>query len=224
MEQMLDVYRRPYQTEYPVVCMDETPHQLIGETRAAQSACPGEPCKVDYEYRRMGACNVFIAAESLAGTRMTNVTKRRTKCDFAHFVRDIAQRYESVKTITLVMDNLNTHRPGAFYEVFEPAHTKALWDRFEFVYKPKHGSWLNVAEAEISVMSRQCLNRRIDSIDEVRNEVCAWAPAVGICIARIAAEQRGLNSPPQKILRTSENTRFRKPVSPTAILPNDGDR
>ena len=122
------------------------------------------------------------------------------------------------------MDNLNIHRPGAFYEAFEPAQAKALWDRFEFVYTPKHGNWLNVAEAEISVISHQCLNRRIDSIDEVRNEVGAWAAAIGNCIARIAAEQRGLKFPPPKILRTSENTRFRKPVSPTAILPNDGDR
>ena len=110
----------------------------------------------------MGTCNVFM------------VTERRAKCDFAHFVRDVAQRYESAITITLVMDNLNTHRPGALYEAFEPAQVKALWDRFEFVYTPKHGSWLNVAEAEISVMSRQCLNRRIDSIDEVRSEVGAW--------------------------------------------------
>ena len=192
MEQVLDVYRHPYQAEYPVVCMDKTPRQLIGETRAALPVRPGEPCKVDYEYRPMGTCNVFMATEPLAGTHMTKVIKRRAKCDFANFVRDIAQRYESAKTITLVMDNLNTHRPGAFYEAFEPAQAKALWDRFEFVYTPKHGSGLNVAEAEISVMSRQCLNRRIDSIDEVRSEVGAWEPAIGNCIARIAAEQRGL--------------------------------
>ena len=171
MELVLDVYRRPYQAEYPVVCMDETPRQLIGETRAVLPVRPDEPCKVDYEYRRMGTCNVFMATEPLAGTRMT---ERRAKCDFAHFVRDIAQRYESAKTITLVMDNLNTHSPGALYEAFEPAQAKALRDRFEFVYNPKHGSWLNVAEAEISVMSRQCLNRRIDSIEEVRSEVGAW--------------------------------------------------
>ncbi len=154
--------------------MDETPRQLIGETRAALPVRAGEPCKVDYEYRRMGTCNVFMATEPLVGTRMTKVTERRAKCDFTHFVRGIAQRYESAKTITLVMDNLNTHSPGALYEAFEPAQAKALWDRFEFVNTPKHGSWLNVAEAEISVMSRQCLNRRIDSIDEVRSEVGAW--------------------------------------------------
>ena len=160
----------PYQAEYPVACMDETPRQLIGETRAALPVRAGEPCKVDYDYRRMGTCNVFMAT----GTRMTKVTERRTKCDFAHFVRGTAQRYESAKTITLVMDNLNTHSPGALYEAFESAQSKALWDRFEFVNTPKHGSWLNVAEAEVSVMSRQCLNCRIDSIDEVRTEVGAW--------------------------------------------------
>ena len=129
--------------------------------------------------RRMGTCNVFITTEPLAGTRMTNVTERRTKCDFAHFVRDIAQRFESAKTITLVMDNLNTHRSGTLYEAFEPVQAKTLWDRFEIVYIPKHGNWLNVAEAKVSVMSRQCLNRRIDSIDEVCSEVGAWAPAIG---------------------------------------------
>lgn len=117
---------------------------------------------------------MFMATEPLAGKRMTKVTERRTKCDFAQFVNDIANRYRSAKTITLVMDNLNTHRPGALYEALEPSVAKALWDRFEFIYTPKHGSWLNVAESEISVMARQCLNRRIDSIDELRSEVSAW--------------------------------------------------
>ncbi len=143
MEQVLDVYHRPYDPDCPVVCMDETPRQLIGETREPLPASAGQPRRVDYEYRRMGTCNVFMAAEPLAGTRMTKVTERRAKCDFAQFLSDIAQRYRSAKTITLVMDNLNTHRPGALYEVFEPGVAKALWDRFEFVYTPKHGSWLN---------------------------------------------------------------------------------
>ena len=157
MEQVLDVYRRPYDPDHPVVCMDETPRQLIAETREALPAAAGQPQKVDYEYRRMGTCNVFMAAEPLAGKRMTKVAERRAKRDFAQFLSDIAERYRSAKTITLVMDNLNTHRPGALYEVFEPSAAKALWDRFEFVYTPKHGSWLNVAESEISVMARQCL-------------------------------------------------------------------
>ena len=172
MEKVLDVYRRPYDAAFPVVCMDETPRQLIGETRAPVPAAPGRPAREDYEYRRCGTCNVFMATQPLAGRRMTQVTARRTKTDWAHFLNDIAARLPGAKRITLVMDNLNTHRPGALYEAFPPA--EALWDRFEFVYTPKHGSWLNVAEVELSVMIRQCLNRRIDSIDILRDEVAAW--------------------------------------------------
>ena len=174
MEKVLDVYRRPYDAAFPVVCMDETPRQLIGETRAPVPAAPGRPAREDYEYRRCGTCNVFMATQPLAGRRMTKVTARRTKTDWAHFLNDIAARLPGAKRITLVMDNLNTHRPGALYEAFPPAEAKALWDRFEFVYTPKHGSWLNVAEVELSVMIRQCLNRRIDSIDILRDEVAAW--------------------------------------------------
>ena len=116
-----------------------------------------------------------MATEPLAGRRLTKVTERKTKTDWARFLRDIAERYTDATRITLVMDNLNTHRPGALYETFEPAEAKALWDRFEFVYTPKHGSWLNVAEVEINVMIRQCLNRRIDSIDVLR--IAAWQAA-----------------------------------------------
>ena len=164
MERVLDVYRRPYDAAFPVVCMDETPRQLISETREPVPAAPGRPVREDYEYRRCGSCNVFMATEPLAGRRMTKVTARRTKTDWAHFLNDIAERHPGAKRITLVMDNLNTHRPGALYEAFPPAEAKALWDRFEFVYTPKHGSWLNVAEVELSVMTRQCLNRRIASL------------------------------------------------------------
>ena len=115
-----------------------------------------------------------MATEPLAGRRMTKVTARRTKTDWAHFLNDIAERHPGAKRITLVMDNLNTHRPGALYEAFPPPEAKALWDRFEFVYTPKHGSWLNVAEVELSVMIRQCLNRRIASLKVLRDEVAAW--------------------------------------------------
>ena len=149
MEKVLDVYRRPYDAAFPVVCMDETPRQLISETREPVPAAPGRPAREDYEYRRRGSCNVFMATEPLAGRRMTKVTARRTKTDWAHFLNDIAERHPGAKRITLVMDNLNTHRPGALYEAFPPAEAKALWDRFEFVYTPKHGSWLNVAEVEL---------------------------------------------------------------------------
>ena len=177
MEKVLDVYRRPYDAAFPVVCMDETPRQLIRETRVPIPERPGRPARRDYEYARCGTFNVFIAAEPLAGKRMTKVTERKTKIDWATFLADIAARYQDATRITLVMDNLSTHRPGALYEAYPPAQAKALWDRFAFVYTPKHGSWLNVAEVELNVLIRQCLNRRIDCIEVLRREVAAWQVA-----------------------------------------------
>ena len=177
MEEVLDVYRRPYEPARPVVCMDETPRQLIGRSRPSIPAEPGRPEREDHEYRRLGTCNVFMATEPLAGRRMTKVTERRTKTDWAHFLDDIAGRYAGAERITLVMDNLNTHRPGAPYETFPPARAKALRDRFDFVHTPRHGNWLNVAEIELNVMIRQCLNRRIDDIAVLRREVAAWQAA-----------------------------------------------
>jgi hypothetical protein len=144
MEKVLDVYRRPYDEEHPLVCMDETPRQLIGQVRQPEPARPGHPEREDYEYQRLGVCNVFMACEPLAGRRMTKVTERKTKVDWAHFLDDIAAQYPAAKRITLVMDNLNTHSPASLYEAFPPERAKALWDRFEFVYTPKHGSWLNI--------------------------------------------------------------------------------
>lgn len=174
MERVLDVYRRPFRHAFPVICMDETPRQLIRETRTPIPARPGQCERYDYEYQRCGVCNVFMATEPLAGKRMTKVTERKTKIDWAHFLGDIAEHYAHAKKITLVMDNLNTHSPGALYAAYPPDQAKALWDRFEFVYTPKHGSWLNVAEIELNVMISQCLNRRIDAIDKLREEVMAW--------------------------------------------------
>lgn len=174
MEKVLDVYRRPYDEEHPLVCMDETPRQLIGQVRQPEPARPGHPEREDYEYQRLGVCNVFMACEPLAGRRMTKVTERKTKVDWAHFLDDIAAQYPAAKRITLVMDNLNTHSPASLYEAFPPERAKALWDRFEFVYTPKHGSWLNMTEIELNVMIGQCLSRRIDSIEKVRSEVAAW--------------------------------------------------
>ena len=174
MENVLDVYRRPFDESRPVVCMDETPRQLIGQTRVPIPAKPGQPARQDYEYERLGVCNVFMACEPLAGRRMTKVTERKTKTDWAYFLDDIAQQYPQARRITLVMDNLNTHTPASLYETFAPDKAKALWDRFEFVYTPKHGSWLNMAEIELNVLIGQCLNRRIDSIDTLRSEVRAW--------------------------------------------------
>jgi hypothetical protein len=174
MEKVLDVYRRPYDASLPVVCMDETPRQLIRETRMPLPARPNEPERHDYEYERCGVCNVFMACEPLAGKRLTKVTERKTKTDWAQFLQDVAGHYANTKKITLVMDNLNTHNPGALYQAFPPDQAKALWDRFEFVYTPKHGSWLNVAEIELNVMIRQCLARRIDSVQEIQAAVLAW--------------------------------------------------
>ena len=172
---VLDVYKRPFDPLHPVICMDESPKQLIAETRIPIPASPGQPTKHDYEYRRCGMCNVFIACEPLAGKRMVKITERKTKRDWAFFLEDIANQNEEVDKITLVMDNLNTHVPGSLYETFLPDKAKAILDRFEFVYTPKHGSWLNMAEIELNVLTGQCLNRRIDDIEVVRKEVMAWA-------------------------------------------------
>lgn len=174
MEQVLDVYRRPRDERFPVVCMDESPRQLIKHSKPGVPAAPGRPAREDYEYVRSGTCNVFMACEPLAGKRMVEVTERKTKEDWARFVEAIARQYPGAERITLVMDNLNTHKAASLYETFEPSKAKALWDRFEFVYTPKHGSWLNMAEIELNVLIAQCLNRRIGEIEEVRGEVASW--------------------------------------------------
>ena len=174
MEMVLDVYKRPFDSKFPVVCMDESPKQLIGETKTPIPATQGQLAKYDYEYKRCGVCNIFMACEPLSGKRMVKVTERKTKKDWSYFLEEIAAQYENAEIITLVMDNLNTHTPGSFYETFQPNKAKALWDRFEFVYTPKHGSWLNMAEIELNVLTGQCLNRRIDNIEDVRKETEAW--------------------------------------------------
>lgn len=174
MEMVLDVYKRPFDRRFPVVCMDESPKQLIGETKGPIAASPGKAAKYDYEYRRCGVCNIFMACEPLAGKRIVKITERKTKTDWAYFLEDIAAQYDGAEKITLVMDNLNTHTPGSLYEAFRPDKAKALWDRFEFVYTPKHGSWLNMAEIELNVLTGQCLNRRIDNIEVVRKEATTW--------------------------------------------------
>jgi hypothetical protein len=174
MEMVLYIYKRPYDKVFPVVCMDESPRQLINETRQALPAKPGRLARHDYEYERCGVCNIFMAGEPLAGHRLVKVTEQKTKKDWAYFIEDIALAYEDAAKITLVMDNLNTHKAVSLYEVFTPEKAKALWDRFEFVYTPKHGSWLNMAEIELNVLAQQCLNRRISNISEVKSEVDAW--------------------------------------------------
>lgn len=175
MERVLDIYKRPYNIDYPVVCMDESPKQLISTTRKNIPMRPGHAQKVDYEYIRKGVVNVFIANEPLVGMRYLQVTQTRKKKDWAYFIKRICDEfYPNAKKITLVMDNLNTHKPSSLYDTFTPEEAKRIWDRFEFIYTPKHGSWLNMAEIELHVLNGQCLNRYIDSIDEVEKQVKAW--------------------------------------------------
>jgi hypothetical protein len=175
MEFVLDVYKRPYDTDYPVVCMDESPKQLIAEVRSPMPMKPGHEARMDYEYIRNGVVNIFMANEPLKGKRFVEVTEFKTKKDWALFVKGIAdKKYLQAKKITLVMDNFKTHAASAFYETFEPAEAKRLWDRFEFVYTPKHGSWLNMAEIELHVLNGQCLNRHISTMKKIKEEVDAW--------------------------------------------------
>jgi transposase len=175
MEQVLDVYKRPYTRKYPVVCMDESPKQLIRETRVPVMMRPGRELRCDYEYERCGVCNIFMVNEPLLGKRYVKVTNRKTKQDWAELLKEIADElYPKAGKITLVMDNLATHTPAALYEAFPAEEAKRIWDRFEFIYTPKHGSWLNMAEIELNVLTKQCLNRRIDNMDTIKEEVQAW--------------------------------------------------
>lgn len=175
MEKVLDVYKRPYNEDNPVVCMDESPKQLIKETRMRIPMSKGHALKTDYEYARCGVCNIFMANEPLNGKRIVKITERKTKQDWAEFVKQISDDlYPNANKITLVMDNYCTHASGAIYQTYLPKEAKRLCDRFEFVYTPKHGSWLNMAEIELNVLSKQCLNRHIGSFEGIKKEVDAW--------------------------------------------------
>jgi hypothetical protein len=175
MEEVLDVYKRPYDEKRPVVCMDESPKQLISEARESIPMVPGKEKRQDYEYVRHGMVNIFMANEPLNGKRMVEVTRFKKKQDWARFVKRIAdEAYPDAERITLVMDNFKTHSPSALYETFEPEEAKRIWDRFEFVFTPKHGSWLNMAEIELHVLNGQCLNRHIPDMETVISEVEAW--------------------------------------------------
>jgi transposase len=175
MEDVLEVYKRPYDERYPQVCLDEMSKQLLSETRIPVPMQPGQPQGYDYEYERQGTCNLFIACEPLAGKRYLQVTEHRTKADFAHFIRQLVDvYYAGAEKIVLVMDNLNTHTLAALYEAFPPAEARRLVEKLEIHYSPKHGSWLNMAEIELSVLSRQCLDRRIGKRAELEEEVAAW--------------------------------------------------
>jgi len=177
MEKLLDVYKRPYDPKRPVVCMDESPKQLIGEAIEPIEAKPGSLEKHDSTYVRNGVCNIFMSNEPLSGKRMVKVTERKTKQDWALFLEEISNKYPDAEKITLVMDNFETHKPGSLYDTFPAEKAKSIWDRFEFVYTPKHGSWLNMAEIELNVLMGQCLSRRIPEMDTIKTEVKAWQEA-----------------------------------------------
>ena len=176
MEDVLEVYTRPYDERYPQVCLDEKSKQLVGEVREPLAHSPGRPARYDYEYEREGTANLFIVSEPLAGWRHVSVTARRTKLDWAHCVKELVDlHYPDAERIVLVMDNLNTHTPAALYEAFSPSEARRIYEKLEIHYTPKHGSWLNMAEIELSVLARQCLgDRRIPDRECLAGEVGAW--------------------------------------------------
>ncbi len=176
MEEVLDVYARPYDARYPVLCMDEQPIQLFRETRTPIAATRRHPRRVDYEYERAGTASIFLFCEPLSGWREVSVRDRRTKVDWAQEVeRLLRTRYAPAETVTLVCDNLNTHTKGAFYEAFEPESARQLVRRLDFRHAHKHGSWLNIAENELSSMTRQCITgRRFATVELLREETTAW--------------------------------------------------
>jgi transposase len=175
MEDVLEVYTRPYDPLRPQICMDETSKQLLRDTK---EPLPMEPARVerrDYEYERGGVVNLFLLCEPLRGRRWVDVTERRTRTDWAHQIKELVdERYPKAQRIVLVMDNLNTHTPASLYEAFDPAEARRLADKLEIHYTPKHGSWLNMAEIELSVLSRQCLERRVPDFERLEAEVVAW--------------------------------------------------
>lgn len=175
MEDVLEVYQRPYDPRRPQVCLDETSKQLIGETRLPIPAAPGREACEDSEYVRNGTVNLFMMFEPLAGRRHVRVTDRRTKKDFAEAVKELAdERYPDAEKIVLVMDNLNTHSPASLYEAFEANEARRLVEKLEIHYTPKHGSWLDMAEIELGILNRQCLDRRLADAETLQREVIAW--------------------------------------------------
>jgi DDE superfamily endonuclease len=178
MEDVLDLYARPYDARHPVVCFDEQPRQLVEEIRTPLPRAHGRPERVDYEYRRRGTANLFLLFEPLAGWRHVEVTERRTAADFAHQMRALVDvHHPAAGVIAVVLDNLSTHSPAALYQAFPPEEARRILRRLEFHYTPKHGSWLNMAELEFSVLDRQCLDRRLADPEILRREIAAWERA-----------------------------------------------
>lgn len=175
MEDILDIYELPYHPDRPVVCMDEKPYQLLGEARESWAMRPGDNKKVDAEYLRNGTCSIFAFLEPLAGRHHTSVRERRTAVDWAEEIKYLVdEMYPHVEKIILVMDNLNTHRVSALYKKYPPEEARRIIKKLEIHYTPKHGSWLNIAEIELNVMTRQCLSRRMESIEILKKELAAW--------------------------------------------------
>ena len=175
MEDILEVYQRPYDRQRPLVCLDESSKQLVAETRVPIAAKPGQPGRHDYEYRRNGTANLFMMFAPLEGWRHVKVTDRHTAVDYAQVLKELSDtHFPGSAKIVLVQDNLNTHKPASLYEAFPPAEARRLVERFEWHYTPKHGSWLDMAESELSVLSSQCLDRRIPDQRVLKDEVAAW--------------------------------------------------
>jgi DDE superfamily endonuclease len=175
MEDILDLYAELYDPLYPVVCFDESPYQLVSEVRQPLPGAPGQPVRYDYEYRREGTCNLFMFFEPLQGWRHIKVTDRRTTQDFAHCMRELVDiHFPKAAVISVVLDNLNTHTPGALYATFPPAEACRILRKLDFHYTPKHGSWLNMAEIEFAMVVTQCLDRRLGNQETVRREIAAW--------------------------------------------------
>ena len=175
MEDVLDQYEKPLDPAEPVICLDEQPCQLLDDVRPSQPARPGQAAKQDYEYRRCGTCSVFLAVEPKAGKRFVQPRRQRTRVDFARFVRDVVKRYPHARWIHLVLDNLNTHNPQSLIEAFDKEPAKKLLKRITWHYTPKHASWLNMAEIELSVLTKQCLDRRLPTLEEVQRHGAAWS-------------------------------------------------
>ena len=178
MEDVLEVYTRPYDPQRPQVCLDETSRQLLAQVTPPRPVAPGQLAREDYEYERRGVCNLFVVCEPLAGWRDVMVSDRRTRIDWAHCVKDLLDvHYPDAEVVVLVQDNLNTHTPASLYEAFPPAEAKQLADRLELHYTPKHGSWLNMAEIELAGLAGQCLDRRLADRATLEREVAAWQAA-----------------------------------------------
>ncbi len=175
MEDVLDQYEKPYDPKEPVICLDEQPYQLLCDTRTAQRAEPGKVAKQDYEYRRCGTCSVFVAVEPKGGKRFVQARRHRRRADFARFVRDLLKRYPKARRIHLVLDNLNTHNDKSLIETFGMRHAKRLLKRIKWHHTPKHASWLNMAEIELSVLTKQCLGRRLAMIEDIQRHTATWS-------------------------------------------------